>query len=178
MVNTLWNYGTISGGTFKENIFNFGQISYGDFKKYVSNQANSTISGGIFEGQIDNNGTISGGIFLQTNPSNAKSLTLTNATIDGTGGAVSANVVPGTSVSITAPQTLSNLPFSKWNVTGGTLQLANTASVTFAMPTADTAIEAAYKEILHQRHLQLLLQLLLPAGFLPTRSSLRIAMGR
>lgn len=142
----VWNYGTISGGTFKENIANFGQISYGDFKKYVNNNENSTISGGIFEGKVKNSGTISGGIFLQENPSNAKSLTLTNATIDGAGNAASAYVVPGTSVSITAPQTLSNLPFIKWNVTGGTLQLANTTSVTFAMPTADTAIEAAYKE--------------------------------
>ena len=144
LVNVLEN-GNITGGEYSTYVINYGTISGGIFDTSVDNQ--HTITNGLFKKSVyHTQGTISGGIFLIEKLTNAKSLTLTNATIDGSSGAVSANIIAGTSVSITAPQTLSNLPFSKWNVTGGALQLANTTSVTFAMPAEDTAIEATYKE--------------------------------
>ena len=68
-----YNYGTISGGTFQEEVYNYDYYDYaaskfipgvildGTFQGTVYNDC--TISGGIFQGTVYNNGTISDGTF-------------------------------------------------------------------------------------------------------------------
>ena len=99
------NTGTISGGTFQENVYNHGTISNGNFQGNVNNDG--TISGGTFKDAVEvypsarRNATIEGGTF-------EKSMTLLNsdgASIIITGGlftkAVEASSTDPSALSIT-----------------------------------------------------------------------------
>lgn len=57
----MYNYGTISNGTFQWEVCNYGTISNGTFQRNVDNWG--TISDGIFQQPVDNRKTISGGTF-------------------------------------------------------------------------------------------------------------------
>ena len=57
----MYNYGTISNGTFQWEVENSSTISDGTFKGEVFNYG--TISDGTFQGEVHNHGTISDGTF-------------------------------------------------------------------------------------------------------------------
>ena len=83
------NHGTISGGTFQENVYNHGTISNGTFQGKVVNY--KTISGGTFEEAVEvyassgNEATIEGGTFekgMKLKNDDA-SITISNGLFDG-----------------------------------------------------------------------------------------------
>ena len=67
-----------SGSTCDMPVYNYGTISSGTFSEYVINMEDATISGGTFNGTVENNGTIKGGTF-----SGSKILNYESGTISG-----------------------------------------------------------------------------------------------
>lgn len=120
------NYGTISGGTFQENVYNHGTISNGTFQGKVVNY--KTISGGTFEEPVEvyassgNEATIEGGTF-----ENGMKLKNDDASITISDGLFKGEVVTGGCASplsisgglFTNAVDVSNTDPSKLSITGG-----------------------------------------------------------
>lgn len=120
------NYGTISGGTFQENVYNHGTISNGTFQGKVVNY--KTISGGTFEEAVEvyassgNEATIEGGTFekgMKLKNDDA-SITIKDGLFDDevvTGGCASPLSISGGL--FTNAVDVSNTDPSKLSITGG-----------------------------------------------------------
>ena len=120
------NTGTISGGTFQENVYNHGTISNGTFQGKVVNY--KTISGGTFEEPVEvyassgNEATIEGGTF-----ENGMKLKNDDASITISDGLFKGEVVTGGCASplsisgglFTNAVDVSNTDPSKLSITGG-----------------------------------------------------------
>ena len=120
------NTGTISGGTFQENVYNHGTISNGTFQGMVVNY--KTISGGTFEEAVEvyassgNEATIEGGTFekgMKLKNDDA-SITIKDGLFDDevvTGGCASPLSISGGL--FTNAVDVSNTDPSKLSITGG-----------------------------------------------------------